>query len=128
MNSTNMVLILITFIVLFGFTNCEKTHKCEKENYGTVSVTNETGRLLMVDCRYSQFPDVSEGEFILQNGQSVSWNMKPSVQLILSAAVYYETGSQLTGPEFTTFYILNQCETYALSWILYKDDIILPRD
>lgn len=113
---------------MFGFTFCEKTPKCEKENYGTVTVANETGKLLMVDCRYSQFPEVSEGEFILQNGQSVSWNRKPSAQLMLSGAVYYETGSPITGPEVMTFYTLSQCETYAFSWVLYKDDIILPRD
>jgi hypothetical protein len=128
MKRINFLLILTTIIVMFGFTYCEKTANCEKENYGTVTVTNETGKLVMVDCRYSQFQEVSEGEFILQNGQSVSWNRKPSAQLMLSAAVYYETGSPITGTKFTTFHTLSQCETFALSWIPYKDDIILPRD
>jgi hypothetical protein len=128
MKRIKFIIAFSTFILMFGFTNCEKKANCEKENYGTVTVKNETGKLIMVDCRYSQFPEVSQGEFILQNGQSVSWNRKPNTQLMLSAAVYYPTGSPITGTEVTTFHTLTQCETYDLSWVPYKDDIILPKE
>jgi len=112
-------------IVVFGLTYCEKVPDCEKENFGTITVTNNTGERLIVDCQYSNALDVpSGGEYVLQNEQSVSWNKDPNYQLALTARIYYDTN--LTGTKCMTFYTLDQCETYSFSWIFQANDIVVP--
>ena len=109
------------------FTSCERIPECEKENFGTVTVTNKTGERLIVDCQYTYAIDVpSGGEYILANEESVSWNKNPDSQLALSARIFYYP--KPPGTKSMTFYTLSQCETYSFSWVIQVNDIVVPSD
>ena len=69
-----MAAIMIAAMMLIGFNSCSMK-PCEKDNFGTVIVTNHTGQVIWVDCTQegSEYND----ERMLGLGQSTQYKMRP---------------------------------------------------
>jgi len=90
--------------------SCEKQEACERDNFGTVIVTNRTGQTIWVDVTQagSDFND----ERRLSNGQSTTYQMKPGQ--ITEWAI--EDWDYPDGLWYSDTYYLDQCETHNDPW------------
>lgn len=105
----NLTAILIAGLMLIGLNSCTKK-PCEKDNFGTVIVTNHTGQVIWVDC--TQAGSDYNDERMLGLGQSTTYHMTPGQ--ITEWAI--EAWDYPNGSWYTDTYYLGQCETHNDPW------------
>lgn len=109
----NLTAILIAGLMIIGLSSCVKK-PCEKDNFGTVIVTNHTGQVIWVDC--TQAGSDYNDERMLGIGQSTTYQMRPGQ--ITEWAI--EAWDYPNGSWYTDTYYLEQCETHNDPWTGYK--------
>lgn len=101
--------IILVGLMFIGLNSCTKK-PCEKDNFGTVIVTNHTSQVIWVDCT-QQGQDYND-ERMLGIGQSTTYHMKPG--RITEWAI--EAWDYPNGSWYTDSYYLEQCETHNDPW------------
>lgn len=87
---------------------------CEKQNFGTVIVTNHTGQVIWVDC--TQEGDDFNEERMLGIGQATIYIMEPG--MVTEWAI--EAWDYPNGSWYTDTYWLNKCEIHNDPWTVGK--------
>ena len=100
----------IAIAALVGLYSCEQKKPCEKDNFGTVIMTNHTGQVIWVDC--TQEGEDYNDERRLGLGQSTQYQMRPGQ--ITEWAI--EAWDYPDGSWYTDTYYLGQCETHNDPW------------
>jgi hypothetical protein len=103
--------IIIAGLMLIGLNSCTKK-PCEKNNFGTVIVTNNTGQVIWVDC--TQAGSDYNDERMLGIGQKTTYEMTPGE--ITEWAI--EAWDYPSGSWYTDTYYLEQCETHNDPWVV----------
>jgi len=107
--------ILLLLLVLFiGFASCEQKPACEKDNFGTVIMTNNTGQVIWVDCT-QQGEDYND-ERMLGIGQKTQYQMRPG--MVTEWAI--EAWDYPNGSWYTDTYYLDQCDVHNDPWTVGK--------
>lgn len=106
----SVVAILVAALMTLGLSSCEQKKPCEKDNFGTVVVTNHTGQVIWVDC--TQEGEDYNDERMLGIGQSTQYQMRPG--RITEWAI--EAWDYPDGSWYTDSYYLEQCETHNDPW------------
>lgn len=106
--------VIVIILTVIGLNSCETKEPCEKDNFGTVIVTNHTGQVIWVDC--TQEGDDYNDERMLGIGQSTQYQMKPG--MITEWAI--EAWDYPNGSWYTDTYYLDQCETHNDPWTTGK--------
>ena len=83
---------------------------CEKQNFGTVIVTNNTGQVIWVDC--TQEGDDYNEERMLGVGQETIYIMEPG--MVTEWAI--EAWGYPSGSWYTATYMLNKCDVHDDPW------------
>lgn len=109
----SLMAIMIAGLFTLGLSSCSKK-PCEKDNFGTVIVTNNTGQAIYVDC--TQAGSSMNDERMLGVGQSTEYEMTPGE--ITEWAI--EAWDYPNGSWYTDTYYLEQCETHDDPWIMSK--------
>lgn len=104
----------IAIIALVGLNSCEQKKPCERDNFGTVIVTNHTGQVIYVDC--TQEGSDYNDERMLGIGQSTTYQMRPGE--VTEWAI--EAWDYPNGSWYTDTYYLGQCETHNDPWTSSK--------
>lgn len=104
---------LAIIAVTIGLNSCTKK-PCEKENFGTVIVTNNTGQVIWVDC--TQEGEDYNDERMLGIGQHTEYQMRPGE--ITEWAI--EAWDYPNGSWYTDTYYLGQCDTHDDPWTVGK--------
>jgi|ADurb_Cas_02_Slu_FD_contig_91_563923_length_611_multi_1_in_0_out_0_1 hypothetical protein len=110
----SLTAIMIAGLMIIGLSSCEQKKPCEKENFGTVIVTNHTGQVIWVDCT-QQGQDYND-ERMLGIGQSTTYQMTPGQ--ITEWAI--EAWDYPDGSWYTDTYYLGQCDTHNDPWTSKK--------
>lgn len=100
----------IAIVALIGVFSCETKEPCEKDNFGTVIVTNHTGQVIWVDC--TQEGQDYNDERRLGVGQSTTYQMRPG--MITEWAI--EDWDYPDGMWYADSYYLAQCDTHNDPW------------
>lgn len=106
--------IMIAGLMLIGLNSCETKKPCEKENFGTVIVTNHTGQVIWVDC--TQEGEDYNDERMLGLGQSTEYHMRPG--RVTEWAI--EAWDYPNGSWYTDSYYLDQCDVHNDPWTSKK--------
>lgn len=111
--SFSIVLAVMALFLTIGLSSCFQK-PCEKDNFGTVVVTNHTGQVIWVDCTQEggEFND----ERMLGIGESTTYQMRPG--RITEWAI--EAWDYPDGSWYTDTYYLDQCETHNDPWTKKK--------
>ena len=119
----SFVIVAIAIIMTLGLTSCETKEPCEKQNFGTVIITNYTGMVIYVDC--TQGNSDYNDERLLGINQKTEYRMKPGeVTEWATPAVDYASGDNW----YTDTYYLNQCEIHDDPWTGAKGETIYKID
>ena len=112
-NFLKVALVSLLMICLMILVSCKKKPDCEKNNYGTVVVTNNSETGLWVDVTYSS-GDETNDERLLGIGQSTTYIMTPGAitEWATTVADYAANDNW-----YTDSYILTQCEIHDTPWI-----------
>lgn len=102
--------IIVAGLMIIGLNSCEQKKPCEKDNFGTVIVTNHTGQVIWVDC--TQEGEDYNDERMLGLGQSTTYQMRPG--RVTEWAI--EAWDYPNGSWYTDSYYLDQCETHNDPW------------
>jgi hypothetical protein len=109
-NFLGFVIMAIAMVAMLGLSSCSK-EPCEKDNFGTVIVTNNGAYPIYVDC--TQGSDEFNDERYLSVGQSTEYHMKPGeVTEWATPAEDYACNCNW----FTDTYYLEQCEIHDEPW------------
>jgi hypothetical protein len=122
-NFLSFTIMAIAIIMTLVLNSCDTKEPCEKQNFGTVVVTNNTGMDIYVDC--TQGSDEFNDERYLSNGQHTEYEMKPGeVTEWATPAVDYACNCNW----YTDTYYLEQCEIHDDPWTAAKGETIYKLD
>lgn len=111
----------MAIVITFGLVACEKEKPCEKNNFGTVIVTNNGSYPIYVDC--TQVGQNLNEERYLAVGQHTEYQMTPGqVTEWATPAADYPCNCNW----FTDSYMLAQCETHNDPWGSAKGSFSSP--
>lgn len=111
-----IILLLVTSLFLFaGCEIYEPMPDCEKYDYGTVIVKNQTGYTIWVDVTWGSI--VTNNERRISNGNSTKYNEVPSGTIEIWGA--FDTGDWT----YETKY-LSACEELTFKWTYNKSATI----
>jgi hypothetical protein len=118
-NFLSLTIMAIAMILTIGLISCEPKKPCEKDNFGTVVVTNNTNTTIYVDVTYVGGDEYND-ERKLNVGQSTEYQMTPGrVEEWATPAADYACNCNW----YTDEYSLAQCETHDDPWVTIKKGI-----
>jgi hypothetical protein len=122
-NFLSFTIMAIAIIMTLVLNSCDTKEPCEKDNFGTVVVTNNTGMAIYVDC--TQGSEEFNEERYLSVGQHTEYQMRPGeVTEWATPAEDYACNCNW----FTDTYYLEQCEIHNDPWLPAKGETIYKLD
>ena len=117
-----VIIASIAIIMTVGLISCTKK-PCEKNNFGTVVVTNNTNTTIYVDC--TQGNDEINDERKLSVGQHTEYQMTPGqITEWATPASDYTCNCNW----YTDEYSLAQCEIHDDPWVTVKGEALYKID